>query len=199
MVLFHLPGALYLFYLNFPVTDSYSWARVHSAETWGSIDLHRSYGQVRIDYWGNPLGGLVIWMTLGTGPEAMKIYKGILKALGFGGVFPSLLQDSASSHRSSARWSLFSSKARNFFNSWSSKSTSTTMTLSSSKDETPSPTSISHVLCDQSAIPRPAFSKPGTWFSKVKTILDQSSRMGSAVELKQTNEFEVPQKREENV
>lgn len=197
MVLFSLPASLYVFYLNFPVRSSYSWARVHSEEIWGTIDLHRSYGGITIDYWGAVVGGLMIWLTLGTGPEARKIYRGILKTMGFGRIFPGIHEDSGSSRRSSARWSLLSGKAKKYFSGWSSRSTSTTLSLPISRHELASPT----VANGRSAHHDEGDTTPTykNWMVKVKTMLHQFPDSKADVELKHTTRIQTLPKEEEEV
>jgi pheromone a factor receptor len=103
------------------LNEKYTWASVHGPH-WNTVIKVPSYGQVRLDKWGQVATGYLAFAVFGTGTDANNTYKRMLCAIGLGRIFPSLYQlsDSGASTPSSfqigQQWcSACTSKARSFF------------------------------------------------------------------------------------
>lgn len=119
IIMLDLPAILYIFASNFPLsTRPYSWSYVH--DEWNVIYKHPSRGRVHPEVWCNIIGGIFVFFFFGTGQEAIKMYKRWLASLGFGRIWPSLLQESVltSSSTSTDQWSLLSKRAKHFLSKW---------------------------------------------------------------------------------
>jgi pheromone a factor receptor len=118
------------------LNEKYSWDYVHGPE-WNSVIKVPSYGQVRLDKWGQVATGYVAFAVFGTGTDANNTYRRMLCMLGLGKIFPSLYRRSepgsstSSSIRAARGWcSKYSSKAWNLF----SKNSTEHSTLRSNTD-----------------------------------------------------------------